>query len=148
MRRSATITEAYRSAVLISRRLYPDPLRDRITDSLGDIETRGVATAARVQCEALRLVTAQMMMASTSRTILLLRLRDVDAHVAERAMMATSRILILNILAAVRRLLSDHGLDLANIIRLVSEYVGLLRQLAISKQLIIFESKLVRKVMV
>lgn len=87
-----------------------------------------------------------MVMASAARTTLRLGLRDVDTHVAEWTMVTACRILILNVLATVRRLLRNHGLDLANVISLIPEHVGLLRQVAISKQLIIFESKLVCKV--
>lgn len=86
-----------------------------------------------------------MVMASAARTTLRLR-RDVDTHVAEWTVVTASRILILNILAAVRRLLRNHGLDLTDVISLIPEHVGLLRQVTISKQLIIFESKLVCKV--
>jgi hypothetical protein len=86
-----------------------------------------------------------MVMASAARTALRLR-RDVDTHVAEWTVVTASRILILNILAAVRRLLRNNGLDLTDVISLIPEYVGLLRQVTIGKQLIIFESKLVCKV--
>ena len=68
-----------------------------------------------------------MVMTASARAILLLRLSDIDAHVAVRTVVAARRILVLDVLTAVRRLLRNHGLNLANVVCLAPENIGLLR---------------------